>query len=1521
MRLLALGLTILFGLLAGTCQAGGPFQDGKEYVYATEIQLDARTMDYAPHAAAGLMKMKTRVQAAEGGKRLNVRMEDMTTSHYVGSLESGDMDKVVYLPHSYENFQFSVAFNGEGAFQSLTMDSGLPLFMKNVVKAWASKFQMNCAKVTQGPTAFIGEEDTIHGKCQVTYSVTPHMVHKSIVHGSDCPQRKLRVFDDMGGYFCTKDYKPPPTEGLNSREFTWYKFHQDGDQKAIKEIRHHEAFVLQQYESDGVSHLLHTNISMILEGTKPSSGDISVSGETVDTLAFDFGDQDYGWDKSRDLRAQEPFFSTPNYFDNAQDDYKAAIKRGIANVKDLMNTFETDKTTIMKMHQTGLNSLYPAMNGMDYDTIISLVDELRDDKSEEGVFRFNVFCELLGSTGTAPSIMAIKEMIKTSRFDNKRDAMRVLGSIPFHVRKPNKQLVEEMEELVKTLDEGTMMQDTALLALGQLIRKTCELAGGVHSAESMACFNDVAADRIKKYATIVTDPSATRSKSILYLGVLGNIRMGNIFESLKAFIMDTTKDAELRSKALWASQADMIAHGAARETLLTLLANCHESHELRISAVTLLMNTRPSPADMAQVASILSSDKNYHLINYVFTLLETIADSVQPCDRATSELAENFLKYLKQFSGFEPNYGFGMSKTFGREFYKKKYGYAMSYNYYVVGSEKSTTPLLMGMVSTTTLFHSYKTYKVGVHLRVEGLAKYLVRKFKSTDPATWKLSELSDILKGQMGIRERPDQPVRVSMEFKLKGSLVMVRSYDDKDFAEAAASGNGLLEYVMKNMASLGDSYSINHQRLVQTASSKFEFPTASGVPGAAMISDAFLFSLKANVKRGNQRGLLYRDVEYDIHAFRQRSQAMLLRVEKGKRSLGIVQDIVSLHHIPRHIVVGINPIRKELKLQTDRPPHDHPYYIMMHSFNYVTIRGNSISGEVNDLQTYCPTCKDRMVVVSKGSDFIKNRHFLERDSEKGGYHLHGEYFNCENNVSPYNTVGHALSAFMPYNKNPKSAATMVIMGIRQVAAYFRFYPRAEQCGIKLDFSQSENNGVREVETVIRLTTEPNGERMSFEGKKWQLRAVMKQKGDETRAYRLAVSYEGTPGRLDNKLKVQISKAEVPTLRIKPYTICLAYENRYPDFASEMMGLDFQNMQKMVGRGMLQYGEGNNCGEGDGEIRLKMEASTTPVARNQWFYRECMKEKSRPAYSAMSNEQLPPTYACLLLLNDASTARRYRYEVEFVKVSNRMKDYISRFRTAVKAGLFPFAEDELDNFGSDGNGIGPFLNLDLYWHDEDKLIDIIVETSQGKKTINNYVSRLDWTNKLRNLRLSSTYKRLYKMGILNSCLSTVDSVKTLDNVTYPYTADNCWTLMSSHCSKNPTYAVFTKKSDGQKPLELKTYLGGHEVTIDANANDVKVNGQSISLPFEKSYSHNVNNVEIFKLFKWGSTYNIYSTARLWVTFDGTHANVIPAPSVRGEHCGMCGNFNRIQHDEIVGKDGNKLEDVSKMAEEWKWKC
>ncbi len=74
-------------------------------------------------------------------------------------------------------------------------------------------------------------------------------------------------------------------------------------------------------------------------------------------------------------------------------------------------------------------------------------------------------------------------------------------------------------------------------------------------------------------------------------------------------------------------------------------------------------------------------------------------------------------------------------------------------------------------------------------------------------------------------------------------------------------------------------------------------------------------------------------------------------------------------------------------------------------------------------------------------------------------------------------------------------------------------------------------------------------------------------------------------------------------------------------------------------------------------------------------------------------------------------------------------------------------------------------------------------------------------------------------------------------------------------------------------------------------------------------------------MFRWGSSYHIYSFMRVWVSYDGSFLEVIPPPSSFGQHCGICGNYNRNQKDEWTGKDMALVSSASDMVKSWEWEC
>ena len=359
--------------------------------------------------------------------------------------------------------------------------------------------------------------------------------------------------------------------------------------------------------------------------------------------------------------------------------------------------------------------------------------------------------------------------------------------------------MSEYESLLNLNTDCEYVTRAAPLVFAHLVRQTCELAKEDDNShkEGIRCFRDIGNKWAKKFWGKYQSASDRNMRDV-YMGALSNLRFGGQAKILQPLIEGKTGASdEDRVYALWAAWADNMVHGKLMDVYFPLFANPANHHEVRIHALMALLYKTPSTTDMARVIGVLRVEKDYEVVNFAKAHIEKMAHSIDPCHKDSAKVAGFFLKYLKQLDKYDVDWGFGVSKTYTRQFVKKEYGSAGNVNFITVGSHDSTTPISIGMSISTTLHNNYKANSMFISFRIEGLAKALVRKFKTMDPTTWKLDDLSKILKTEMNIRERPDQPVRAGYFVMLKDTIAFQGSFDDQD----AGQGDNKIQYTNSNM------------------------------------------------------------------------------------------------------------------------------------------------------------------------------------------------------------------------------------------------------------------------------------------------------------------------------------------------------------------------------------------------------------------------------------------------------------------------------------------------------------------------------------------------------------------------------------------------------------------------------------------------------------------------------------------------------------------------------------------------
>ena len=1056
------------------------------------------------------------------------------------------------------------------------------------------------------------------------------------------------------------------------------------------------------------------------------------------------------------------------------------------NLVKTMDLHGHDQDTISKLHKFGAGSAMPVLYALDFNSISSVFDQLKADTSETGVMKQNLFREFATETGTTASAMWIKDAVSKNLFESERDSARAVTGVAFHVRRPNKQLVEEYAQLVETYKDswGEMVGP---LAIAHLVRRTCELAGSLMSTDRQRCTVQLVEYWAGKFYTELSNPATADERKHILVGAMFNLGGTKVTELLKPMAQGEMRDAgvddNLQKKAMLAAVLGTYYTRTTKDFYLPIFLNKKNGHESRIYAIDFLMSM--DDIDVTTLATIMSQmyvESDFEVKNYVFSLFEKHAHGQNLCfkERKT-ERVKYFLKYMKQAGLHDTNYGVGVSKTYRQSYHQEQYGYSGGYEYWVIGSHNSAAPLELGMQIDTNLYNGYRDNMMSVVIRIQGLAKGLVAKFHKMG-REWKIEDLQAVL-ANMGVVTKPDIPIRVELRMFLKNIMVAQSTYTAAD----AEEGGKLRQFLKDLQGKSANSYKINHQRGLAFGSSLYEQPTDSGLPMSHVSAVTSLVSLEATVKRGLRRGVIFRDLDYNAHLMTQGSNMILFQQPTVRRTFGIVQDRVFTTHLPRQIIVGVNLVKKELKIQLNEPEVSTPIMLLMHSKTVVTVRQDTLSGDI-DLTSTCPSCTSNKHIVSAGPSALKTRTMMDTTTINFGSTLKSEYFDCELDMSGRNSISSTAAAFMPYNKYPKTPWSLFVLGVRQVRSFFTYFPRAEQCGLYFSYSQSPEHPVKEVEISIqgKRVANKKSSKLGATGYSTFLKMKVSAKGPagagEDREFKLNIKHDSSVMARKNSVKAQLATLANPTVGIEAYMICFSMENEYSNanrFEKELMFLDLDSTLEVWGKADIKYGVGTTCGAAVGSTDVTFRHSTTQEGREELkekdFYKKCLSQAASPEWNTRVDGGIPYTAECWQAASDAGLARQYTWNMNFEKTTPRVRGLLDNAHTVLKAAVLPYWNADPAALRDPISDSNPKIDFLFKFKNKDRSVDSTFTTGKGTSRYLLFFERIhltcsrfpdiafntmpSWTNSLRQLRMDTTFSRFLTKNKLNRVGDIVSSV------------------------------------------------------------------------------------------------------------------------------------------------------------------
>jgi hypothetical protein len=345
-----------------------------------------------------------------------------------------------------------------------------------------------------------------------------------------------------------------------------------------------------------------------------------------------------------------------------------------------------------------------------------------------------------------------------------------------------------------------------------------------------------------------------------------------------------------------------------------------------------------------------------------------------------------------------------------------------------------------------------------------------------------------------------------------------------------------------------------------------------------------------------------------------------------------------------------------------------------------------------------------------------------------------------------------------------------------------------------------------------------------------------------------------------------------------------------------------------------------------DQKIKIEAEHKTTAEAINHlhstWYYNTCMRDHSLPEWR--HSEHIPTTDACLYTAHDLFTLRHYTWDITATNLDQWMVTAYKKAGVVMKTILFPFWQFMPEYTTHEIAPRQPNVRIEQTLHSELNTFDL---TLKSEKDVSRFMdvsyglfhwnaepyqslSKLSFLTK--SLIKPEMMNYMYYNNILNHCHATTKSVRTYDNVTYPYTMDHtCYTLISSDCSEHPSFAVFIKKTENDR-VGIMAFIGDQKVEfipMENNKVQMKINDQEFVLQdngflfFPKNKAPVLNKVfqnYLFKMIRRQNSFTLTFFPQMMLNYDGNSVQVLAGPQMKGQHCGMCGDYNRNTYHEFI---------------------
>jgi hypothetical protein len=1471
-----------------------------------------------------------------------------------------DIPKTKMMEQVY--YPFSATFKN-GLVENFQVQSNDNVMSVNMKKAVLSAFQLdleatqrkqligksNVVRPGDKPSnkVFRVVEDGIGGDCDTVYEVydAPHFTEdntpalKVMKHRiyDNCNNRPYYFHSNRRGYKCEtcpqeKDQKP-----FRQVSSTFYKIVGTRDDYTIKKLYHSSRYLLNPFSTYGKTILHGINMTMFLQEVKAIGTPITLTdAKTYDSLTYSFTHEEKD-PEHQDLTHAHAY---KRDFEHDHSDYKTKFDAYFnVMITDLTYTDDVKKHDI-----TGkFSELIHLMETLSYDQLMELHKAHADydptSATPEQKFEKRIFYDLISNLGTGPAFLVIKNVIENKKVDNTL-AEHLIASYPYYVKEPTEKLVEEFENLVKSLPHQpySSLTSSSVMAVGHMINKalTTRPYWHHHTDKNNYMTHEVAKKHFKKVYELFNN-AQTKWERLVYLATIQNIGLEESFPYIKDVIVDKEhKYSTLERIAAVYSLKKMVPK--IREEILSVVTpiyrNFHLDYQLRIAAFNIIMMTKPNYPFMFAMGQALRFDHSQEVQSYVYSTFQSVANFSWPCAQSMREDARSVLELIPSY-----DYGYAYSKNLVFDFHDHKYNFGGFYQVAYTGAKDSIIPNSFHTKMTTNVMgYNFDHFEFG--FKSEGLSslkeklfgpeghfnandpdKSVLNMFKrhprNTNAVEKELQEIETAIKFKH--QEEPKNK-HFLMYFKALGQMVKLQYFDETIFNKFKTE-DGLLPLPAQIPELLKNGFPVNFRKIGHMVDITAEIPNELGLPIVADLKVPILVSFKGHVKghfepgffaeeRNNKKPTTFKldmdlsnIIDYQVIAKVGFTTPRLMNYGFGYTHEGLLKfplrgDFEYNFHEKKY-TGKMEPTKKEYDI----------FYMNTTPFTYM-----------HDETKLTPLPEEKNIVeVKMIPEFITQEKTIMKDYFGVGLKFYRE--TDDHNTlfkGYYNYLHNFITKYGKFFENNEHGwSSTFIRKFVTAMLYSRvnrmYTPRMPNFERRITWIPDPS--ITEFVETLDFDYTPEyhkavmpGQQLERDGDNlvYQFKYDLEAKGSTPRKYHFDITfYVENDFYTLKKLAWNYKRSALPGYDNEPFMACYNGQRKTP---TDWMKLD--SNQKSELEATLNFGK--DCTSG-AKIALK------GIAEQSEEQKKIIQNKEKyPLYKKCESyrkQNFNFHWSCVKLMNFYHTPHHYVFDFKYENVNDKVKGYFHTFIDYLTHKLYSNLREHDHNANNEANHIRiettinplyPFTHYHIYMPHETLKFQYVYYPR--------YFPMLQKWNPFYSMK--NAYLRAFlKHDAFPVCNVGGDMVSTFDHVEYTFPQTDCWQVMAKDATEQDRFTVLYKtQKHNTYHKAVKAFFGNHKVEIlSPKENDpliVRIDGTKADVKDNDEFlfwdPEHPNQV-LFSVTKYVQSQTWYWISspvhHMEIYYTGNDIGLKASQFHRDRVMGLCGTFNAEKHGDLMGPD------------------